>query len=346
MIHRLEIGCKINLYLAITGVRSDGFHELETLFYPCPSPHDTLELEMADGNGRTDGKPGGLDTGPKSSMGGAGKTFVDGPGVPQGLALTCSAKALETPANLVSRAYEAFAARTGFRPGLRAHLTKRIPSGAGLGGGSADAAALLNWLNAHARAQALPPADLSALAAKLGADIPFFLLNNPAWGTGIGDVLEPAPRSLSGMSILVAVPRERVNTAWAYKTWDQTQMDQVLADSARIDAGRTGSARTGASFTNLSQPDPKAPLTRFCPASMGPFCVSGAFIANCFEAVVFRAYPAVRLLKERLLALGAAAACMSGSGSAVFGIFRDASRADVAASDLADSGTVVFPALL
>jgi 4-diphosphocytidyl-2-C-methyl-D-erythritol kinase len=298
MIHRLEIGCKVNLFLAITGVRADGYHELETLFYPCPAPQDTLELEMAGGAGG------------------------------QGLILTCSDKALETPGNLAIRAYEAFADRTGCRPGLRAHLTKRIPSGAGLGGGSADAAAMLRWLNDQARAggQDLPEADLTALAAGLGADVPFFLVNSPAWATGIGDALKPAPCSLSGLSLLVAVPPERVETAWAYKAWDQAQ------------ARGEGALSTA--------PQSQAPLTSLCPASMGPFCVSGAFIANSFEAVVFRAYPAVRLLKERLLAQGAAAAGMSGSGSAVFGIFRDASRARDAATALAVSGTAVFSALL
>jgi 4-diphosphocytidyl-2-C-methyl-D-erythritol kinase len=79
---------------------------------------------------------------------------------------------------------------------------------------------------------------------------------------------------------------------------------------------------------------------------MRPFCVSGTLIANCFENVVFQAYPLVRLLKERLLSLGATSACMSGSGSAVFGIFRNAARADAAASALTRPEVAVFSALL
>ncbi|MFP5221349.1 MAG: 4-(cytidine 5'-diphospho)-2-C-methyl-D-erythritol kinase [Acidobacteriota bacterium] len=286
---KLRIGCKVNLYLEITGVRENGYHELESLFYPVSEPHDTLELTLAE----------------------------DAPG----LVLTCSDKALESPSNLVAKAYGAFAAASGWRPGLRAHLTKSIPSGAGLGGGSADAAALLGWLNANAGDKALGASELSALAAKLGADVPFFLLNRPAWATGIGEKLEPAQCDLAGLAMLVAVPSERVDTAWAYGAWD-----------------RLHAVQAGKGFTS--------PLTRLCPATMRPFCVSGTFTANSFEPVVFSHFPAVRLLKERLLALGAAAAGMSGSGSAVFGIFRHAAWADAAASVLEGPDTAVFSARL
>jgi 4-diphosphocytidyl-2-C-methyl-D-erythritol kinase len=285
----LEIGCKVNLYLDITGIRENGYHELETLFYPVPEPHDTLELELSEGS--------------------------------HGLQLTCSDITLQGPTNLVAKAYEVFAARTGFSPGLKVRLEKRIPSGAGLGGGSADAAALLGWLNAQAKELALSAEALSSLAAGLGADVPFFLSNTPAWATGIGEVLEATDRFLSGLTMLICVPSVRVNTAWAYKVWDQ--------------------ARGHGAALGTSQP-----LTRLCPASMRPFCVSGTLIANCFEKVVFQAYPAVRLLKERLLSLGAASACMSGSGSAVFGIFRNAARADAAASALNKPEVAVFSALL
>ncbi|WP_243358988.1 4-(cytidine 5'-diphospho)-2-C-methyl-D-erythritol kinase [Fundidesulfovibrio terrae] len=286
----VTVGCKVNLYLDITGVRDNGYHELETLFFPVAEPSDTLELT-----------PGG----PESA----------------GLTLTCSDKALEGRSNLVAKAYEAFAALTGFRPALAARLVKRTPSGAGLGGGSADAAALLAWLNARAGDKALSPDELAALAVRLGADVPFFLTGAPAWATGVGDQLTPAACDLSGLTMLVCMPEERVDTAWAYRAWDESH-------------GITG--RQGS----------KPALTSLCPASMRPFCVSGTFMANCFEAVVFKRHPAVRLLKERLLALGAAAACMSGSGSAVFGLFRDPARAIAAVSALSGPQTSVFCALL
>ncbi len=285
----LRIGCKINLYLEITGVRQDGYHELLTLFYPVAEPHDTLSLELSPGR--------------------------------HGLELACTDPALETPDNLAAKAYQAFAGATGYRPGLSALLDKGIPSGAGLGGGSADAAAMLGWLNARAGGAALSAPDLSALAAGLGADVPFFLLNRPAWATGIGDALEPAPDSLAGWHVVIAVPEQRVNTGWAYKAWD-------AANGFPPAQG------------------PRTALTSLCPASMRPFCASGAFLANSFEPVVYREFPAVRLVKERLLALGAGAACLSGSGAAVFGLFHDAARATAAARALSAQGARSYTARL
>lgn len=279
----LRIGCKINLYLEIAGRRPDGYHELRTLFYPIPEPHDSLELEFSG----------------------------------DGLALTCSEQALETPSNLVARAYEAFAGRTGFRPGVRAHLVKSIPCGAGLGGGSADAAALLGWLNAQAGNMALSGETLAGLAADLGADVPFFLENVPAWGTGIGEHLAPSACDLGGLHLLVAVPAQRVPTAWAYSAWDA--------------AGQNGAPGI---------------LTSAASTAMRPFCVSGTLIANSFEAVVFPAHPSVRALKERFLSLGASASAMSGSGSAVFGLFRDGLLAAHAARALREPGTEVHSAAL
>jgi 4-diphosphocytidyl-2-C-methyl-D-erythritol kinase len=290
----IHVGCKVNLCLEITGVRPDGYHELETLFFPVPEPHDTLTLRLADGESGAEGSAPADEGGPARA----------------GLALTCSDKALASPANLVAQAYETFASATGWRPALAAHLEKGIPSGAGLGGGSADAAALLGWLNARAGARALSPEALNALAARLGADVPFFLMNHPAWAEGAGERLTPADCDLSGLTMLVCAPPVHVNTAWAYREWD------------RLHAGSS------------------APLTRLAPASMRPFCVSGAFFANSFESAVFPAFPAVRALKERLLALGAAGAGMSGSGSAVFGIFRDSARADAAANALSGEASV------
>ena len=176
---------------------------------------------------------------------------------------------------------------------------------------------MLAWLNAKAGERALPQEGLSALAASLGADVPFFLLGSAAWATGIGEKLEPARGVLQGMHILLAVPAERVNTAWAYRAWDAANATKKPGESA-------------------------TPLTSLCPASMRPFCVSGSFLANSFEPVVFREFPGVRRLKQRMTALGAAAACMSGSGSAVFGLFRQQRVARAARESLAGEGFSVW----
>ena len=136
----LRIGCKVNLTLRITGVRPNGWHELDTVFLPLDEPSDTLRLAL---------RPGG------------------------GLALHCAEPGIDPENNTLTKAYRLFAEASGFRPGVEAVLEKGIPHGAGLGGGSADAAALLGWLNARAP-EPLPLPELVGLAARIGADVPFF----------------------------------------------------------------------------------------------------------------------------------------------------------------------------
>ena len=113
----LRIGCKVNLTLRITGVRPNGWHELDTVFLPLDEPSDTLRLAL---------RPGG------------------------GLALHCAEPGIDPENNTLTKAYRLFTEASGFRPGVEAVLEKGIPHGAGLGGGSADAAALLGWLNPRA----------------------------------------------------------------------------------------------------------------------------------------------------------------------------------------------------
>ena len=130
----LRIGCKVNLTLRITGVRPNGWHELDTVFLPLDEPSDTLRLAL---------RPGG------------------------GLALHCAEPGIDPENNTLTKAYRLFTEASGFRPGVEAVLEKGIPHGAGLGGGSADAAALLGWLNARAP-EPLPLPELVGLAARIG----------------------------------------------------------------------------------------------------------------------------------------------------------------------------------
>ncbi len=283
----LQTGCKVNLHLEITATRADGYHELETLFYPLPKPSDVLHIS----------------TGVRDA----------------GLQFSCTSEELATPGNLVVKAYEAFAAASGYRPDLAVHLEKNIPFGAGLGGGSADAAALLGYLNANAGPQALPQEKLHTLAAKLGADVPFFLHGQAAWATGIGDVFSdiiPFHADLSGMVIVLICPAIQVNTAWAYRTYDE------MAE-------------------NIHKRSPKF-LT--CPAQKEYClsCSSSLLFFNCFEAVVFPTFPALRLLKEEFLKSGAVGALMSGSGSSIFGLYKNTASAEEAAGKLTLSHHNVF----
>ncbi len=266
----LTARAKINLFLRILGRRDDGYHELDTLFAPLDAPCDLLDLEP--------GPPG------------------------SGLSLTCSDPALEGPDNLVARAYRAFARATGLAPDLRLRLTKNIPCGAGLGGGSSDAASLLLFLNKTAGSAALPPDRLAALAAGLGADVPFFLLGGAARAGGIGDRLAPADPGLAGLTLVLACPPAQVSTGWAY-----ARFDEAAAQGRR----------------------PWTPgfLTRNSMETKNPSSLLPLTLLNDFEDAVFPAFPEIRQVKETFLAAGAAGAAMSGSGASVFALFRRRDRA-------------------
>lgn len=277
----LRPGCKVNLYLRIVRRREDGMHELETLFFPLPTPGDVLRVRQL----------------PDSS--------------PPGLRFSCSVPELEGPQNLVVQAYEAFVASGGLPLSLEAHLEKHVPAGAGLGGGSADAAAMLRHCNmlAQEQGQALEHDVLAELARGLGADVPFFLQDAPAFATGVGEKLRPAPEVaqwLSGWHVLLCMPEVHISTGWAYGAWDDKQ------DSAR--------------------------LTAFETQAIDAFCLEGLALYNSFEAVVLEAWPQLRSIKVFLLRNGARGALLSGSGASVFGLFREHAAAQTAGQELAAQG--------
>ena len=145
---RLTAGCKVNLGLRITRVRPDGYHELDSLFLPLDEPADQLELTVL-------------------------------PDAAPGITVSCDAAILDPADNTLTKAYGAYCRASALPPpALRIRLHKGIPSGAGLGGGSSDAAALLRWLNAGSPAP-LAPEALARVALRVGADVPFFLRGGP-----------------------------------------------------------------------------------------------------------------------------------------------------------------------
>jgi 4-diphosphocytidyl-2-C-methyl-D-erythritol kinase len=258
----LTAPAKINLYLRILGMREDGYHELRTLFHSVSGLCDTLAVEP----------------GPDNDF------YLRCPGNPD----------LEGPSNLVYRAWKAYGEATGFTPGLFVTLTKRIPMGGGLGGGSSDAAAMLRHLQTLAADRALAPDRLNGLAATLGADVPFFLMDGPAWAGGIGERLTPAPVNLTGLTLVLACPDIHVDTAWAFRAFDA---------AARL---RPGDFLT-TSALDTKNASPVSPLP----------------MVNDFEPVVFREHPRLREIKEKLIRDRASVAAMSGSGACLFGLFRD-----------------------
>lgn len=237
---------KVNLVLRVHGKRADGFHEIETLMAEV-SLWDTLIIELSSGEGVT---------------------------------FTCSDAALPVDGtNLVCRAVAAFQRRSGFSGGVRVHLEKRIPHGAGLGGGSSDAAAVLRELNRLVGA-GLTTRDLEELGAEIGSDVPFFIRGNPAWCRGRGEIVEPLKERLADGEVIVVKPPFPVPTAWAYGMWAKGKVDGSSATSA----GRHGSIE----------------------------------LMNDLEGVVFSKYLLLPVLKRWLQRQdGVRAALMSGSGAAV-----------------------------
>lgn len=268
---RLEIRspAKINLLLCILGPRPDGFHELETLLHPV-GLYDELTLEPAA----------------------------------HGIALICSDPALPAdPSNLVWRAAASFLDASGLRTGVRIHLEKRIPREAGLGGGSANAAATLRGLN-QLFGCPLPAARLHELAAVLGSDVPFFLQDKPALATGRGEQIQPLDPFpiLAGYQVLLIHPGFGISTAWAY---------QALARHPDALRGRPGRAR------ELVQALQSGDLVRAVP-----------HFYNSLEAPAFTKYPWLSLVRDFLAECGAPVCRMSGSGSALFALLPTRDQAE------------------
>jgi 4-diphosphocytidyl-2-C-methyl-D-erythritol kinase len=265
---------KINLFLKILRKRPDGYHDLETLFHPIDL-YDDLELTA---------------TGSEIST------------------VTRHSSLPSDESNLCLRAAHLLKNATHFGGGAHILLTKRIPLGAGLGGGSADAAAVLRGLNLLWNVR-LPDETLRELAAQLGADVPFFLLGRSAYATGRGDLLSPVDISLPYW-IVVATPPLHVSTSWAYAHCTPRNED----DSTHETLERIG---------NLADP-----------------ATVRSLMVNDFEPSVMQAFPGIRSIKKLFLEHGAIAALMSGSGSSVFGLFAEESRARTVAASLAPDHVV------
>jgi 4-diphosphocytidyl-2-C-methyl-D-erythritol kinase len=257
---RVPAPAKLNLFLRIVGRREDGFHELETVFQSIDLA-DELTFAPADELQLT----GGSDA------------------------------ALQGPDNLVWRAAAALREAAGCVRGASIHLQKQIPVGAGLGGGSSDAAATLAALHRLWELD-LSRERLAELAAALGSDVPFFLHGGTMLGRGRGEILEPFPHP-SFLTFVLVQPPFPVATARAYALYRPAPCGAPTLEAFR---------RAWAS----GDPECLAPLLR-----------------NDLEAGVFGEWPELAVLREELLAAGAVGARMTGSGSVIFGLARDAEHA-------------------
>ncbi|MBP1618896.1 MAG: 4-diphosphocytidyl-2-C-methyl-D-erythritol kinase [Bacteroidetes bacterium] len=244
---------KINLGLNVVSKRADGYHNLETVFFPLQI-RDALEVIVNESL-------------PYDLLCQSG-LHVDG----------CLHD------NLVMKALRLVREKYDF-PRIEAHLFKKIPSGAGLGGGSSDASSMLKLLN-ETFSLGIADAELAQLALKLGADCPFFVYNRPLFASGIGEVFDEIALSLEGYYFVLVKPDVHVSTKDAFGGIFPQKPAQSLKDIIRL------------------------PVTEW-----------RNVMVNDFEKTVFAKHPEIAKVKEELYQSGAVYASMSGSGSSVYGIF-------------------------
>ena len=251
---RVRAPAKVNLWLEVLRRREDGYHDLSTLMLPL-RVGDDVAVEL---------RP-----------------------TAEGITLSCEAEGVPADArNLAHRAAAAYLSRTGWETGVALSVLKRTPVGAGLGGGSSDAAAVLRVLNALAP-HPLPLDALLEVGRSLGADVPFFVLGVPALATGIGEVLEPVS-GLPAYPLVLITPPVHVATGTIYRR------------------------------LTLTRGTPRITLTALL---AGPWCLS-PLMENDLESVTASDHPVVSDIRGWLLENGALGARMSGSGPTVFGVFR------------------------
>ena len=245
---------KINLGLNVVERRADGYHNLETVFYPI-GLCDVLNVEISEGCSDYSFSSSGI--------------VIDG----------------DPETNLIVKAFRLLQNEYGL-PAIDITLIKQIPFGAGLGGGSADAAFMLKILNEMFELK-ISPKKLEKIAATLGADCPVFIKNRPVYATGIGNVFRPIKLSLKGFFLVLVKPEIHVSTPEAYSL--------VVPEIPQISL-----------FESIQKPVKEWKN----------------LIKNDFEKSVFAKYPQIASIKEELYKAGALYASMSGSGSSVFGIFE------------------------
>lgn len=261
----LNAHAKVNLRLDVLRKRPDGYHDLCMIMQKVDLC-DTVTVAL------TEGQQIGV--------------RCDDENVPSG------------EGNIVWKSAAALLNHCNCRVGLDISIQKRIPVAAGLGGGSSDAAAVLDGVN-RLLGFSLPKTELMAIGSRIGADVPFFLYGPVAVAEGIGDQLSPVGHIPRFWTVLVN-PRVSVSTAWVYGNLQLTE--------------KNVEGKFPRSFADVES--------------------VAAILSNDLEAVTLSAYPVVGIIRERLVSLGALNALMSGSGPTVFGLFADERRAQQAADQL------------
>ena len=276
---RVLAPAKVNLTLRILGRREDGYHDIESLVQKI-SIYDRITLSEKD-------EPG--------------------------IHLTCSDPSLPTgPDNLANLAARLIMESSKSpEKGISIHLDKTIPHGAGLGGGSSDAASVLMGLNTLWKLSRTRE-ELAELAQEIGSDVSLFLHPSPSLITGRGEKVEPSP-ILVNATYVVVFPGFPISTQWAYSNFRLTKEPDKYT------------------ISGLYRSERKAP----------PPDHWQSLLVNDLEEAVTKRHPEIGRCKEDLLRAGASASLMSGSGSTVFGLFKDRQTAEKAAAQLMENGSRV-----
>lgn len=257
--------CKINLGLRVIRKRPDGYHDLETVFVPVYGLHDELEVESVQHSAISNQI-----------------SFEQ-----EGIAVDCPAED-----NLIVKCYRQMRTKYPQIGDVAVRFKKNIPFGAGLGGGSSDAAHMAVALN-ELFSLRLTKEQLAAEVKPLGADCPFFVYNTPCYAEGIGDLLTPVELDMEGIRIVMIKPEEGVSTKEAYS--GITRHPEVAGEIQKA----------------------VAMMRQKCTE------IDDTIFVNDFEVTVFPLHPQIAAIKKRLLDAGAFYASMSGSGSTVFGLFKN-----------------------
>lgn len=318
----VKTNVKLNLGLSVLRKRADGFHDIETLFVPCFDFGDTLEIIAGDDYSRTsaalfaeyggqDGCVGKFCYQKENEVDLAQGISEDGK-----LMITIARKEgvdWNPMKDLCAKAYNVLAQDFDLPP-VKIFLEKNAPVWAGLGGGSADAAFTLKALN-ELCGLGLSGQRLSEYASRLGSDCAFFIFNRPMIGSGRGEVLEPYDIDLSEYEIKVLIPEGvSVSTAEAYK-------GIVPRETRRDGSGEQpgNPVDSHRSPTGLGKP---AETTGLKSVLAKPVSEWKDLLVNDFEATVFKAHPELAAIKQSLYDSGATYASMSGSGSALFALYK------------------------
>lgn len=276
----ISINCnaKINLALDVLGKRDDGYHNVELIYHEIPL-WDTVTVVL-----RNDGK----------------------------INLVCDDATLPSDrGNIAYRAAEEFFNRADIGDGADISLEKKIPHGAGLAGGSADAAGVLKALNTL-HGDKFSTTELMEIGVKLGADVPFCIMGGCAMGEGIGEILTPLP-TLRGFTYVIAKPTQSVSTAYVYQHLDLSNRPENLCVPAVAEGIRRGDIKM--------------------------MCENAE---NILESVTAEEFHVTYDIKNCLSSFGAVISMMSGSGTAVFGMFDDKETAKSAAKAVVEYADKVF----